>query len=103
MEIIFESFPEEIGSSATFSDGGNLFKIREKPGELYLPEEQAVALYHNMAQLLDIAPRWRIDIHTAVTFLTTRVKKPDEYHWMKLKRFWKYLMGKNIYEPCHTR
>jgi hypothetical protein len=33
------------------------------------------------------------DIQTAVTFLTTRVKKPDKDDWAKLKRVLKYLNG----------
>jgi hypothetical protein len=35
----------------------------------------------------------RRDIQTAVAFLTTRVKKPDEDDWGKLKRILKYLKG----------
>ena len=35
----------------------------------------------------------RRDIQTAVSFLTTRVKKPDEDDWGKLKRALKYLNG----------
>ena len=33
------------------------------------------------------------DIVVAVSFLTTRVKKPDEDDWGKLKRVLKYLNG----------
>jgi hypothetical protein len=33
------------------------------------------------------------DIQTAVSFLTTRVKKPDEDEWGELKRILKYLKG----------
>ena len=93
LENILESFPEGIVPTATLLAGDHLFKIRDKSEAVYLPEEQAVAFYHNMAQLLYIAPRWRIDIHTAVTFLTTRVKKLDEDEWMKLKRGLKYTKG----------
>ncbi len=35
----------------------------------------------------------RADIATPVAFLTTRVKKPDEDDWGKLKRVLKYLKG----------
>ena len=46
-----------------------------------------------MAQLLFMAMRARRDIQTAVAFLTTRVKNPDEDDWGKLKRVLKYLNG----------
>ena len=41
-------------------------------------------------------PRWRRDIPSTVAFLTTRVKKPDEDDWMKLKSCFKYLKGTKI-------
>ena len=34
-----------------------------------------------------------MDIQTAVSFLTVRVEKPDEYDWGKLKRALKYRNG----------
>ena len=40
-----------------------------------------------------MAARARRDIQTAVAFLTTRVKSPDEDDWGKLKRVLKYLNG----------
>ena len=46
-----------------------------------------------MAQLLFMATRARWDIQTAVSFLTTRVKSPDEDDWGKLKWVLKYLTG----------
>ena len=46
-----------------------------------------------MAQLLFLSCRARRDIQTAVSFLTTRVKAPDEDDWGKLKRVLRYLRG----------
>jgi hypothetical protein len=46
-----------------------------------------------VAQLLFMSTRARQDIQTAVAFLTTRVKNPDENDWGKLKRVLKYLNG----------
>ena len=43
--------------------------------------------------MLFMATRVRQDIQTAVAFLTTRVKSPDEDDWGKLKRVLKYLNG----------
>ena len=46
-----------------------------------------------MAQLLLISVKVRRDIQTAVAFLFTIVKKPDDDDWGKLKRLMKYLKG----------
>jgi hypothetical protein len=45
------------------------------------------------AQLLFLSKRARPDIQTAVAFLCTRVKSPDEDDWKKLARVIKYLRG----------
>ncbi len=50
-----------------------------------------MAFHHTVAQFLFMATRARRDIQTAVAFLTTRVKSPDEDDWGKLKRVLKYL------------
>jgi len=49
-----------------------------------------------VAQLLFVTMRCRRDIQTAVAFLTTRVKEPDEDDWAKLKRVLKYLHGTGL-------
>jgi hypothetical protein len=46
-----------------------------------------------VAQLLFMSMQARRDIQTAVAFLTTQVRKPDEDDWGKLKRVLKYLNG----------
>ena len=56
-----------------------------------LPEEQERAFHHAVAQLLFLCMRARPDIQTAVSFLTKRVRAPDEHDWNKLKRVLKYL------------
>ena len=43
--------------------------------------------------MLFLSSRARRNIHTSVSFLTTRVKKTDEYDWGKLKRALTYLNG----------
>jgi hypothetical protein len=40
-----------------------------------------------------MATRARREIQTAVAFLTTRVKNPEEDDWDKLRRVLKYLNG----------
>ena len=93
IDKIHEDFPELISKSAPAPHTDNLFKIRDESEAKYLPEEQAVLFHHSVAQLLFLACRARRDIQVSVAFLTTRVKKPDEDDWGKLRRILQYLKG----------
>ena len=93
IDKIHEDFPEVISKSAPAPHTDNLFKIRDESEAKYLPEEQAVLFHHSVAQLLFLACRARRDIQVSVAFLTTRVKKPDEDDWGKLRRILQYLKG----------
>eukprot|EP00804_Cyclotella_cryptica_P010072 CCRYP_018045-RB/>CCRYP_018045-RB protein AED:0.27 eAED:-0.33 QI:0/-1/0/1/-1/1/1/0/595 len=88
---IIDSFPEVIRGTSATPAADHLFKTRENGKKL--PEEQAAAFHRTTAQLLFLGGRARRDIQTAVAFLTTRVKVPDEDDWGKLKRVLKYLNG----------
>ena len=88
---IITEFPEEIKGTYATPAADHLFKVRDDGRKL--PEEQADAFHHTVYQLLFVANRARRDIQTAVSFLTTRVKEPDEDDWGKLKRVLKYLNG----------
>jgi hypothetical protein len=93
----FDDFPDEIGKNSSTPASDHLFQVRD-PEETekmrkWLPEEQAVHFHHTVAQLLFISTRVKKDIQMAVAFLTTRVKKPEEDDWGKLKRVLKYLKG----------
>jgi hypothetical protein len=97
LEKIFSDFPDEIGKPSLTPASENLFKIRDPDendtSKKWLEPERAKAFHHSVAQLLFVSTRVRRDIQTAVAFLTTRVKKPDEDDWGKLKRVLKYLKG----------
>ena len=94
LKAIIETFPELIKSTAESPAAEHLFQTRDgDPAQTFLPEEQAQAFHHTVAQLLFVAMRARPDIQTAVSFLTKRVKQPDEDDWGKLKRVLKYLKG----------
>ena len=97
LDKIFNDFPDEIGKPSLTPASENLFRIRdpEENDKLkkWLEPERAKAFHHSVAQLLFVSTRVRRDIQTAVAFLTTRVKKPDEDDWGKLKRLLKYLLG----------
>ena len=75
----------------------HLFRVRnqceaERLGK-YLTQEKAEQLHYSVAQLLFVCGKVRRDIQTPVSFLTTRVKRPDEDDWGKLKRVLKYRKG----------
>ncbi len=55
-----------------------LFTIRNKKEGRPLEKERGTAFYHTVAQLLFKSTQARRDIQTAVAFLTTWVKAPDE-------------------------
>ncbi len=89
---ILNKFPEMIMGVESTQAADHLFQ-KHAPFEAHcLPESQAIAYHHTMAQLLFLS-RVYDDIQTAVAFLTTRVKTPDEDDWGKLKRVCKYLNG----------
>ena len=67
--------------------------MRDKEEAKYLPEKQAEMFHHTVAQLLFLCMQSRRDIQTSVSFLTTRVRRPDKDDWGKVKRILKYLKG----------
>lgn len=86
-------FPEEIVANKTTPAADWLFNVRPEGEAKLLPEEQVAAFHHVVAQLLFLCNRSQRDIKTAVLFLTTCVRKPDEDDWGKLKRVLGYLKG----------
>jgi len=88
---VIKEFPEEITGTCTTPAGDHLFKVREDGRKLN--EELADVFHHTVYQLLFAANRARRDIQTAVSFLTTQVKAPDEDNWGKLVRVLKYING----------
>jgi hypothetical protein len=87
---IINAFPEKITGVQSTPAGDRLFQVRPSNEASYLSEPQARAFHHTTAQLLFLS-RVRRDIQTTVAFLTTRVKRPDDDDWGKLKRVLKYL------------
>ena len=84
------SFHDDITRSAATPAKSYLFNVRESPE---LSEEKADNFHSVTASLLFISRRCRLDIQTAVGYLTTRVANPNEDDWMKLKRVLQYLRG----------
>ncbi len=91
MDKIIEDFPEDIVGSSPLPHTENLFNVQDVAEHKLLPKSQAIQFHHTIAQLLFIATWTCCDIQTAVVFLTTRVKQPDEDDWGKVKQVLKYL------------
>jgi hypothetical protein len=93
LENVISEFTEMISGKVATPAGDHLFQIREGKKAKALEEERSLAFHHTIAQLLFMATRASRDIQTAVAFLTTRVKPPDEDNWGKFKWVLKYLNG----------
>ena len=90
---ILDEFSEDLGKSVSNPAAEHLFQVRDESEAKFLPEEKAREFHHVTAQLLFLANRARLDIQTVVAFLTTKVKRPNEDDWGKLRRVLKYLKG----------
>jgi hypothetical protein len=92
---VLDDFPEEITRTAVTPAADCLFRVREDddPKRVLLDEFRARAFHHAVAQLLFGSVRCRKDTQTAVAFLTTRVRDPDEDDWKKLRRLLQYIKG----------
>ena len=93
LDNILMEFPEQLGAIATSPAANHLFQVCPDDKEQKLPDPQAVAFHYTTAQLLFLSSRCRQDCQTAVAFLTTHAKAPDEDEWGKLRRVLKYLKG----------
>ena len=71
----------------------HLFDIRVEGEAELLSEEQAQHFHHSVTQLIFLCMRVQPNLQTAISFLTKRVKIPDEDDSGKLKRVLKYLKG----------
>ena len=69
----------------------NLFSVRGDNERELLDKTRSRALYHAVVQVLFTGIRCRKDTQTSIAFLTTRVRKPDENDWNKVRRLLKYL------------
>jgi hypothetical protein len=80
-----------MAGEAASPAANHLFTINQEP--VLLNEENSEMFHHHTAKLLFLSKIARPDIQTAVAFLTTRVRLPDEGDCKKLARCMKYLRG----------
>jgi len=89
MTDLLASLPEEMAGESATPAGNHLFNINPEAVRLSLPESEL--FHHYVAKLLFLCKRARPDIQTAVAFLSTRVKSPDQDDLKKLYRVMRYL------------
>jgi hypothetical protein len=90
---ILEDLPEDMDGEAATPAASHLFDVHEASSDMLLERDAAVMFHHNVAKLLFLCKRARPDIQTAVSFLCTRVKAPDNDDYKKLTRVMRYLRG----------
>ena len=78
-------FLEAITKSSAMPHNEYLFKTHDEKEAQFLPEQQVQRFHHSMAQ-------WP-DIQVAISFLASRVKRPDEDDWGKLQKILQCLKG----------
>ena len=88
---VIDEFPEEITETTETPAASNLFNVRDKNERSLLDKTRAQAFHHAVAQLLFTGIRCRKDAQTSMAFLTTRVRKPYEGDWKKLRILLGYL------------
>eukprot|EP00978_Attheya_sp_CCMP212_P009535 scaffold22554_cov58-Attheya_sp.AAC.1 len=82
--------PSDMDGAAATAAPTHLFEVNITD-PIMLDEDNATLFHHNVAKLLFLCKRARPDIQTAVSFLCTRVKGPDQDDYKKLTRLVKYL------------
>jgi hypothetical protein len=95
VKSIIEEF-EQVNSNDTVKQvktpaSNNLFRVRKENEASYLMQDKSSIFHSTNAKLLHLAKRGRPDILLAVSFLTTRVKRPDMDDWKKMIRVLGYL------------
>ena len=92
LKEIIDEFPEDLGERTAKTPATlRLFDINKNPE--FLDPKKANVFHHVVAKLLWASLRARPDILLAVSFLTSRVKKPDVDDWGKLVRLLLYIKG----------
>eukprot|EP00957_Ditylum_brightwellii_P125660 9578405-Ditylum_brightwellii.AAC.1 len=86
---MLDDLPDKFDGEAATPAANHLHEVNADGTKL--SDEDSELFHHNMAKLLFLSKRARPDIQTAVSFLTTRVREPDEDDMKKLIRVMRYL------------
>jgi hypothetical protein len=89
IQAMIDDFSEELTGAEKYPWNDKLFKVDEKSQKL--GKKQAEEFHTFVAKALFLCKRARMDVQPAVSFLTTRVKEPNQGDWIKLKRMLNFL------------
>ena len=92
IDMMLQDAPEEMKGTATTPAAPHLFKVNNKDPQLLGPEKKKIFV-HLVMQGLYLSQRGRPDIRTAIAFLCSRLRDPDEDDYKKLARMMQYLCG----------
>lgn len=90
--MMLTDLPKDMRGGAATPAASHLFKVNENNAVL-LEREQKEMFVHYVMQLLYLSQRARPDVRTAVSFLCSRLNKPDQDDYKKLARVMKYLQS----------
>jgi hypothetical protein len=85
----FNAVKKKRNPARTSAAPDDLFVVNEDAEKL--SEEGSTAFHNLVAKTLYVSKRARLDISTAIAFLTTRVRAPDIDDWRKLSHLMEYL------------
>ena len=91
MRVVLDGFLEDITETPEIPAASNLFNVRNDNKRELFDKTRDQAFHNAVAQLLFTGIRCRKYTQTAIVFLTTIVRKPDEDKWKKLRRLLRYL------------
>jgi len=89
VDEMLKSLPEGMAGESSTPAGNHLFTVN--PDAVALSTSESDMFHHYVAKLLFLCKRARPDIQTAVAFLSTRVKAPDQDDLKKLGWTMRYL------------
>lgn len=86
---ILADAPSELRGKSAVPAAKHLFQVRDDAPKL-TPQQQEI-FHHIVMQLMYLSQRARLDIETAVAFLSSHVQDPDQDDYNKLGKVLKYL------------
>lgn len=90
LQEAIDAFDDDVTAQYATPAGRTLFETKEETSKL-LSEKRQENFHSVTAKLLYLMKRARPDIDVAVTYLCSRVSKPNESDWEKLKRVLCYI------------
>ena len=86
-----QAFPDKLRQAVASPARPDLFSVDHSSS--LLPLEKSELFHIIVMKLMWVSQRCRLDINTAIAFLSTRVSQPTEQDWLKLKRVLEFLNG----------